>query len=90
MNLAKRIVWMRMLQQAARIVDDPMASYRAWMTVAVVCGSITIVASSATAQKRYSPGASDTEIKIGNIAPYSDQCRLRASTAKPSGPISTR
>ena len=28
-------------------------------------------AGSATAQKRYSPGASGTEIKIGNIAPYS-------------------
>lgn len=48
-----------------------MAFYRAWMTVAVVLGSITIVADSATAQKRYNPGASDAEIKIGNIAPYS-------------------
>ena len=48
-----------------------MAFYRAWMTVALVFGSITIVAGSATAQKKYSPGASDTEIKIGNIVPYS-------------------
>ena len=48
-----------------------MAFYRAWVTVAVVFGSITIVAGSAMAQKRYGPGASDTEIKIGNIAPYS-------------------
>jgi hypothetical protein len=41
------------------------------MTVAVVFGSVTIIAGSATAQKKYSPGASDTEIKIGNIVPYS-------------------
>jgi len=30
-----------------------------------------IVVISATAQKRYDPGASDTEIKIGNTMPYS-------------------
>src|SRR6516165_6957714 len=48
-----------------------MAFYRAWVTVAVLFGSITIVAGSATAQKKYSPGASDSEIKIGNIVPYS-------------------
>jgi branched-chain amino acid transport system substrate-binding protein len=30
-----------------------------------------MVASSAAAQKKYDPGASDTEIKIGNIMPYS-------------------
>jgi branched-chain amino acid transport system substrate-binding protein len=40
------------------------------MTTAVVIGSITIAVSPATAQKRYDPGASDTEIKIGNIMPY--------------------
>jgi hypothetical protein len=28
-------------------------------------------ANSAAAQKKYDPGASDTDIKIGNIAPYS-------------------
>jgi hypothetical protein len=46
-----------------------MAFYRAWVTVAVVFGSIAIVAGSTTAQKRYSLGANDTEIKIGNISP---------------------
>src|SRR4029077_16876059 len=30
-----------------------------------------LVATAASAQKRYDPGASDTEIKIGNIMPYS-------------------
>jgi branched-chain amino acid transport system substrate-binding protein len=29
------------------------------------------VASAAHAQKKYDPGATDTEIKIGNIMPYS-------------------
>jgi branched-chain amino acid transport system substrate-binding protein len=48
-----------------------MAFYRAGLAVAVVFGSIAIAAGSATAQKKYSPGASDTEIKIGNIVPYS-------------------
>src|SRR6516165_8197349 len=48
-----------------------MAFYRAWVTVAVLFGSITIVAGSATAQKKYSPGASDSEIRIGNTMPYS-------------------
>ena len=30
-----------------------------------------MVATTASAQKKYDPGASDTEIKIGNIMPYS-------------------
>jgi branched-chain amino acid transport system substrate-binding protein len=47
-----------------------MTFHRTWTTAAVFV-SITIAASSATAQKRYDPGASDTEIKIGNINPYS-------------------
>jgi branched-chain amino acid transport system substrate-binding protein len=48
-----------------------MTFHRTWMTAAVVVGGITAAASSATAQKRYDPGAGDTEIKIGNIMPYS-------------------
>jgi branched-chain amino acid transport system substrate-binding protein len=30
-----------------------------------------LLANPAVAQKRYDPGASDTEIKVGNIMPYS-------------------
>jgi ABC-type branched-subunit amino acid transport system substrate-binding protein len=30
-----------------------------------------LTATSATAQKKYDPGASDTEIRLGNIMPYS-------------------
>jgi branched-chain amino acid transport system substrate-binding protein len=51
--------------------ESPMTLYRASITVAVVFGGLAIVVNSATAQKRYDPGASDTEIKIGNIMPYS-------------------
>src|SRR5215469_16366736 len=53
------------------IWEDLMTFHRTWMTAAVVVGGITVAASSATAQKRYDPGASDTEIKIGNTMPYS-------------------
>jgi ABC-type branched-subunit amino acid transport system substrate-binding protein len=34
-------------------------------------GALTLFASAANAEKKYDPGASDTEIKIGNIMPYS-------------------
>jgi branched-chain amino acid transport system substrate-binding protein len=37
----------------------------------VACLSIALSAPPAYAQKKYSPGASDAEIKIGNIMPYS-------------------
>jgi branched-chain amino acid transport system substrate-binding protein len=53
------------------IWEDLMTFQRTWMTAAVVFGSITIAIGSAAAQKRYDPGASDTEIKIGNIMSYS-------------------
>jgi branched-chain amino acid transport system substrate-binding protein len=40
-------------------------------TVAVVISALSACGSVALAQKAYDPGASDTEIKIGNISPYS-------------------
>ena len=48
-----------------------MTFYQKWMTAVVVFSSVTIAAGSATAQKKYGPGVTDTEIKIGNIMPYS-------------------
>jgi hypothetical protein len=48
-----------------------MTHCRASITAAVIFGSLAIAVSSATAQKRYDPGAGDTEIKIGNTMPYS-------------------
>ena len=40
------------------------------------------LASSAQAQKRYDPGATDTEIKIGNIMPYSGPASAYATIGK--------
>jgi len=40
------------------------------------------LASSATAQKRYDPGATDSEIKIGNIMPYSGPASAYATIGK--------
>ena len=54
-----------------------MTFHRNWMTAAIIIiGSIAIATGSATAQKRYAPGISDSEIKIGQTMPY-------------SGPVST-
>ena len=50
---------------------------------AVLAGLLAIaVASSAHAQKRYDPGATDTEIKIGNIMPYSGPASAYATIGK--------
>src|SRR5258707_9598301 len=40
------------------------------------------VASTANAQKKYDPGATDTEIKIGNIMPYSGPASAYATIGK--------
>ena len=40
------------------------------------------VASSANAQKKYDPGATDTEIKIGNIMPYLGPASAYATIGK--------
>ena len=41
------------------------------MLLVSIAGAAMIVAGPALAQKKYSPGASDTEIKLGNTNPYS-------------------
>jgi len=41
------------------------------MLLASIAGFAMIVAGPALAQKKYGPGASDTEIKVGNLMPYS-------------------
>jgi branched-chain amino acid transport system substrate-binding protein len=48
-----------------------MRNDRHWLTVAATVGIAAAVASPAAAQKKYDPGASDREIKIGNTVPYS-------------------
>jgi branched-chain amino acid transport system substrate-binding protein len=50
-------------------MEGSMTFHRTWMAVAVVF--IAICIGSATAQKRYAPGVSDYEIKIGQTMPYS-------------------
>jgi branched-chain amino acid transport system substrate-binding protein len=44
---------------------------RRLLAYAVVALAAVVAAGSAAAQKRYDPGASDSEIKIGNFVPYS-------------------
>ena len=44
---------------------------RAALIAATLVLSIGVIAEPAAAQKKYDPGASDTEIKIGNTMPYS-------------------
>jgi branched-chain amino acid transport system substrate-binding protein len=48
-----------------------MRNHRQWLTLAATAGIAAAVASPAAAQKKYDPGASDREIKIGNTIPYS-------------------
>src|SRR5262244_1388226 len=48
-----------------------MRNYRQWLIAVATAGVVAVVASPVAAQKKYDPGASDSEIKIGNINPYS-------------------
>ena len=44
-----------------------------------------MTATAANAQKKYDPGASDTEIKIGNIMPYSGPASAYGTIGKARG-----
>src|SRR6266540_3521979 len=48
-----------------------MSTMKKLAVVSTVLGLLAATSSSVLAQKKYDPGASDTEIKIGNIMPYS-------------------
>jgi branched-chain amino acid transport system substrate-binding protein len=48
----------------------------------ITCLAVTLMAAYASAQKSYDPGASDTEIKVGNIAPYTGWAKEYASIAR--------
>src|SRR5436309_11499276 len=53
------------------------------VTSVALAGLLAIaVASTANAQKKYDPGATDTEIKIGNIMPYSGPASAYATIGK--------
>src|SRR6266496_1977267 len=47
------------------------ATIRSVLAALTVYAVLVLPSSSALAQKKYDPGATDSEIKIGNIAPYS-------------------
>jgi branched-chain amino acid transport system substrate-binding protein len=47
------------------------ARHTSLLAIAALAAATAIAASAAAADKKYDPGASDTEIKIGNIMPYS-------------------
>ena len=50
---------------------------------AALAGLLAIaVATTAHAQKKYDPGATDTEIKIGNIMPYSGPASAYGTTGR--------
>ncbi|UFX47302.1 ABC transporter substrate-binding protein [Bradyrhizobium sp. 41S5] len=58
-------------------------SYVNCVKSAALAGLLTIaVVSAANAQKKYDPGATDTEIKVGNIMPYSGPASAYATIGK--------
>src|SRR6516165_12718201 len=42
-----------------------------WMTAAIVFSTIAIITDDAKPEKKYGPGVTDTEIKVGQTMPYS-------------------
>jgi branched-chain amino acid transport system substrate-binding protein len=48
-----------------------MRNYRHWLMAIAAMAIAAVAASPAAAQKKYDPGANDSEIKVGNIMPYS-------------------
>jgi ABC-type branched-subunit amino acid transport system substrate-binding protein len=62
-----------------------MRNPRHWLIVAAFAGVAALVATPGVAQKKYDPGASDTEIKIGNIMPYSGPNSVFGEIAKTEG-----
>ena len=66
------------------MLDHALKSAATILSAALLAG---ILAGTAQAQKRYDPGATDTEIKIGNIMPYSGPASAYATIGKPeAGP----
>src|SRR4051812_11482054 len=51
-------------------------------STAITAVLVAAISSSANAQKKYDPGATDTEIKVGNIMPYSGPASAYATIGK--------
>jgi branched-chain amino acid transport system substrate-binding protein len=54
-----------------RAWEEEMKMNRTCVMAAALIGAVMLAAGPAAAQKNYGPGVTDTEIKIGNIMPYS-------------------
>jgi branched-chain amino acid transport system substrate-binding protein len=59
-----------------------MRNYRHWLIATATLGIAAVAATPVAAQKKYDPGASDSEIKIGNIMPYSGPASAYAEIGK--------
>jgi branched-chain amino acid transport system substrate-binding protein len=59
-----------------------MLNYRHWLIVTATLGIAAVATSPVAAQKKYDPGASDSEIKVGNIMPYSGPASAYADIGK--------
>ncbi len=55
---------------------------RSLIALTAFAAAAAMTATAASAQKKYDPGASDTEIKIGNIMPYSGPASAYAVIGK--------
>ncbi|WIW46862.1 ABC transporter substrate-binding protein [Bradyrhizobium sp. 62B] len=51
-------------------------------SVAIAAATLLTLSAAANAQKKYDPGANDTEIKVGNIMPYSGPASAYATIGK--------
>ena len=51
--------------------ETEMSTMKKLAVISTALGLLAATSSGVLAQKKYDPGASDTEIKIGNIMPYS-------------------
>ena len=60
----------------------PRSAFSHAKSIAIATLLATALASSASAQKKYDPGATDTEIKLGNIMPYSGPASAYATIGK--------
>jgi branched-chain amino acid transport system substrate-binding protein len=68
-----------------------MKLHRSWLLAGALTGAAAIAtAAPAAAQKKYDPGASDTEIKVGNIMPYSGPASAYGIIGKTEGAYFTK
>ena len=62
-----------------RVIEDAKKNLKKIVLAALLATTVTGVAQ---AQKKYDPGATDTEIKVGNIMPYSGPLSAYATIGK--------